>query len=83
MYCIKNDVIYFMSPVDTNMDTVQYIVVFLLLSFGIISCNFYARLEDATQECNRHMCSSFGCDVHVSPYIMKCACENCKISLTK
>jgi hypothetical protein len=37
-----------MSPVDSNIDAVQYIVVYLLLSFGIISCNTYAHLEDAT-----------------------------------
>jgi hypothetical protein len=83
MYSIKNAVIYFMSHVDSNIDAVQYIVVFLLLSFGIISCNSYADLEDATQECSRRICGSFGCDIRVSPYIVKCACANCKISLTK
>jgi hypothetical protein len=82
MYCIKNEVIYFMSPADSNIDTMQYTVVFLILSFGI-SCNSYAHLEDAMQECSRRICSSFGCDVRISQCIVKCACENCKISLTK
>jgi hypothetical protein len=35
-----------MSPVDYNIDVMRYIVVFLLLSFGIISCNSYAHLEN-------------------------------------
>jgi hypothetical protein len=83
MYYIKNAVIYFMSPVDSNTDAMQYTFVFLLLSFGIISRNSYAHLEDATQECSKCICGSFGCNVRVSPYMVKCACENCKISLTK
>jgi hypothetical protein len=84
MCCIENAVIYFMFPVDSNIDAMQYIV-FLLLSFGIISCSSYSHLEDATQECSRCICSCFGCDVRVSSYIdiLKCACENCKISFTK
>jgi hypothetical protein len=48
--CTENTVTYFMSAVDSNTDAMQYIVEFILLSFGIISCNSYAHLEDAEMQ---------------------------------
>jgi hypothetical protein len=65
MYCIEHSVIYFMFSVDFNVDVMQYIVLFLLLLSGIISCNSYAHFEDATQECSRRKCFFFFCDVRV------------------
>jgi hypothetical protein len=50
MYCIENAVIYCMSPVDFDVDVMQYIVIFLFLPFVVINCNSYAHLEDATHE---------------------------------
>jgi hypothetical protein len=61
----------------SNKDAMQYIDVFLLLSLGIISCNSYAHSEDATQEHNKPIRGSFGCDARVSPHIAKCGYENC------
>jgi hypothetical protein len=74
--------LFTLFPVDFNVDVMQYIVLFSLLLFGIIRCNSYAHLEDATQECGRRICVFFFY-VCVSSYIVKHACENCKISLTK
>jgi hypothetical protein len=59
MYCIENAVIYFMFPVYFNVDIMQYVVLFLPLLFGIISCSSYAHVEDAMQECSRRICSFF------------------------
>jgi hypothetical protein len=58
-----------MSPVDSNIDAMQYIVIFLLLFFGIISCNSYAHLEDATQECSRRVYAVLLVAMYAFPHI--------------
>jgi positive regulator of sigma E activity len=48
---------YFMSPADFYVGSTVYCSIFLVLFFGIISCNSYAHMEDDTREYSRRICS--------------------------